>query len=640
MMSSDPSNEGAADFTGHHAKYGDPALSWAYQDRLGDLQFYVAMYDTGTSYVFLPWRLVGDKWLQRAGDAPRPLWGLDLLDAMPSASILLVSDERIAAACRRILKPSINYAMTWPGGPKAINDVDWEPLAKRKVNIFPTANEDNWRAATKIAAQLFQIGCTVSVIDTHGQERDWSLADAIQAGWKSEDIIKFAGKHKKPILLPEQAPRVKMPVSAPESSAPAAVLSADPESDVPSFGSYSELWAYYGLELAGNRGVPWPNLDNVLRVLNQHPRFKEQIWWDDFRHEIRFADGMGDRPVSDPADYLNVCLWFQRAIHLPRISQYVVKDAIELFAKRHVRHPLKEELESYHWDGAPRLDETLHKTLGCDDTVFTRTVSRKFLISLIARVYKPGEKVDNMLVLEGSQGRGKTTVVEVLGGPHYAEITEKMGSKDFNQALRGKWIIEVSEMVSLMRVDPTAFNSAISRKIDYYRPSYGKKEIEYPRQCVLVGTTNHHDWLTDETGGRRFWPIDCKSIDVGWLREHRELILAEALHCYRAGEDWWKIPILEAVREQALRYFVDPWQEPIEAFLLGRTEVTIGQILDALGVDMVKRTSSESRRVGKVLRFKNWMPAVRRVGGYPVKVFVPTSEAPALEADEFSDRPP
>jgi predicted P-loop ATPase len=213
-------------------------------------------------------------------------------------------------------------------------------------------------------------------------------------------------------------------------------------------------------------------------------------------------------------------------------------------------------------------------------------------------------------VLEGPQGTLKSTACEVLGGRWFSDnLPDLRAGKDVSQHLRGKWLIEVSEMDAFTRAEVSTLKAFVTRTTERYRPSYGRREVIEERQCVFVGTTNKKTYLRDETGGRRFWPINTGVINIEALERDRDQLFAETLERFKAGEHWWPDTNFERqhiMPEQAARYEVDAWEEPIKEFLSDRDKVRLIEIALALGIGTSRLGTAEQRRITAVLEHIGW----------------------------------
>jgi predicted P-loop ATPase len=214
-----------------------------------------------------------------------------------------------------------------------------------------------------------------------------------------------------------------------------------------------------------------------------------------------------------------------------------------------------------------------------------------------------------MIVLEGAQGRRKSSALAALAGEDwFSDALPQMGDKDASSYLRGKWIIEVAELEA-MRSQMDAIKAFISRQVEMYRPAYGREDVYEPRRCIFAGSTNKDDWQRDETGGRRFWPVRVGNIDVDAIARDRGQLWAEAVHLYRAGERWWLEgeEADQAQAEVAERRPDDPWRADIARVVEGRAEVTTKEVLHELHVLPVDMTPKLSKRVAQELVALGWV---------------------------------
>jgi predicted P-loop ATPase len=355
---------------------------------------------------------------------------------------------------------------------------------------------------------------------------------------------------------------------------------------------------------AGN--VPLANLANALTALRGDPTTHDKFGHDEM---LRAPVWKRERPVTD-ADVVELQEWLQRA-GLRSVSKDTVFSAVDLIARERSYHPVKEYLEGLAWDGTTRLDTWLSIYLGAEKVPYTINIGRMFLISMVARIFRPGCKVDHMLILEGPQGALKSTVCAILGDRWFSDALPDIGAgKDVSQHLRGKWLIEVSELHAMNRAEATLLKSFITRDTERYRPSYGRLEVIEPRQCVFIGTTNREAYLRDETGGRRFWPIKAGTIDANALALDRDQLFAEAIALFRVGKPWWPDRTFEQehiVAEQASRYEGDAWEETIRDYVGTQSKVTVGQIArDALSIETPRISTADQRRIAAVLGLLGW----------------------------------
>lgn len=212
------------------------------------------------------------------------------------------------------------------------------------------------------------------------------------------------------------------------------------------------------------------------------------------------------------------------------------------------------------WDGVPRVDRMLVDYLGAEDGPYTRAVTRKTLCGAMARALEPGCKFDYMLVLDGPEGIGKSSIFRILGGEFFSDalqLTDVRG-KEAAEKLQGKWIVEAPELSGRNKVDLETFKGFITTQIDEYRPAYARRVAYRPRTAIIVGTTNSTTgFLRDQTGNRRFWPVEVsgsRRLNVLEMTEETRLqIWAEAKADYELGEPLFLDQELEQVAREKQR---------------------------------------------------------------------------------------
>lgn len=317
---------------------------------------------------------------------------------------------------------------------------------------------------------------------------------------------------------------------------------------------------------------------NAWIILENDPVLKGRIWMDTFADRLRckgpfpWPGREGERDWSDEDD-AGVRWYLETVYHFSGTGK--AADAVALTGSRHARDPVREYLQSLAWDGVPRLDTLFIDYLGAEDTPYTRAVTRKMLVAAVTRCFRPGCKFDQICILGGFQGIGKSLLLSRLGRDWFNDSITSFDGKEARENLRGVWLVELGEMTAFSRSESEAAKQFLSQTEDRYRAAYGRRTVQYPRRCVFFGTSNTLDFLRDTTGNRRFWPIDCsferrkKVVHDQLTPAEVDQVWAEAYVRYQQGEELILRDELyaAAVAEQQAHMERDPWAGQIEDFL-------------------------------------------------------------------------
>ncbi|WP_322893488.1 MULTISPECIES: virulence-associated E family protein [unclassified Yoonia] len=382
--------------------------------------------------------------------------------------------------------------------------------------------------------------------------------------------------------------------------------------------------------IRNKNGNPTFNTFNASVIAQNHPALKECFTFDEFK-QVNFITAplpysgehkktFKGREMKD-SDAVRVTAFFNR-LGYPAATKGVIEDAITLACEASTFHPVRAYLESLPaWDGVKRCDSWLRDYCGVkyedeDHRVFVENIGSKWLIAAVARIIQPGCKVDTILVFEGKQGLKKSSAFKALFGEEFfGDSLPPMNNKDSSDYLRGKWGIELPEIEEYLKESKRdVFKSFISRSTEDFRPAYGRREIRYQRQCVFSGTVNSSvtdPYLGDQSGNRRIWPVAAGQCDAGAIARDRDMLWAEALHRFNAGEEWWLTKEVEALaeRQQELRLYVDPWAAEIEQYLDGinATEASCTTIAkDALKLEMSALGRAVTGRISSILANLGW----------------------------------
>ncbi len=672
-----------------HIKRGLPESTWCYRDAAGAVLGYVYRFKTsdgGKEVMPLTWckRTMDNhcEWRWMHFSIKRPLYGLDALAARPDATVLVVEGEKCKDAGAASLPDLV--VVSWPGGGKAVKKADLSPLYGRKVILWPdcdakrepltvdekvavidsprldalagrartalikelepdyidaildaqaakpllpAAEQPGNETMRQVADELLENGSKVWLfeIPQPGEKPDgWDIADAVEEGLTGEALAEHIRAKLRPLAAAIEGVGV-LSEDAETTSTPKKAGAATRSKR----GYETPEWER-GLFYKARGGGLEDCRENAYLILNRHPAWDGVLGFNEFAGRIikrkPTPTGSEEGEWTDQDDF-RASLWLSKNCDLLIKASGTIRAAVSMVADEHRFHPVREYLENLpEWDGIERLDHWLTDCVGVTDGDYAHLVGRFFLLGMVARVYEPGCTMQYMPIFEGPQGKGKSTMLRILGGDWYAETPFKIGDKDAYQQLQGTWLYEIPEMDSFNKAESTAVKAFVTIQTDRYREPYARSTVDRPRQCVFAGNTNHSEYFKDTTGNRRFWPVRCYgTIDLAKIREWRDLLFAEALSKYRAGHKWYP------TRDEEINYFkpeqeereiVDPWLYPMQTWLdepdrRHKNEFTSTEILEGafkVSLDKIDGNRGMATRLGNLLARIGWKKYRRTTG--------------------------
>ena len=314
------------------------------------------------------------------------------------------------------------------------------------------------------------------------------------------------------------------------------------------------------------------NTENIVRVLRGHPEFSKNIRYNSWTAKIEVYNGCQWYEATDD-DFVKV----QRRISVfydcfRKLTKQMTMDAVASYAYENYYDHAVEYLDGLERDKEPRVDYWLQMVFGVTDTEYHRTTGANFFKGLVRRIKEPGCKHDSVIILEGPQGCGKTTSLEIIASSDWhLETTMEADNKDFFQQFWGKLIVEFAEGETMSRTETKKMKAVVSAKKDTYRAPYEKYPRDYPRRCVFAMTTNNAEYLKDETGNRRFFPVEIPPGIQGhieWLKDSRDQLFAEAIYrVYTLKENDFDYPEDEANAIRAEKMVRSEFDDIIEEWL-------------------------------------------------------------------------
>lgn len=617
-----------------HPTRGEPLRVFFYQDAEGRPLGRTCRFTTSSGeavHLPLTWcqdqnEMRGWRWIQF--QRFRPMFGLDKLAefaADPLGFVVVVFDEHEADWARKLLPPGC-CVVSWPGGLRKIDEVDWSPLKGLSVVIWPSRTMDRvkvkrdadeggvvlprerqpgWMAALKLEKIALSYGCKVLwIVDPFANDQlpeGFGPAMAGMQDWDEKRVLDFIFAHGAKGLGTDAEQRLRKLTGE--------RVASDPPLEESQLVPADETWS---IRLLTKHGEVVPCLANVHDILANSEAWRGVIAFDEFAQRVvklkapvYIGGKTGEWGSTDDS---------MTAMMLSRLYKFtpaslMVAEAVEVIARENGFHPPRRWLRKLVWDGVPRLDDWLSDFVGVEKTEYSRRVARWFLMGMVARVMKPGVKFDYCLVLEGIQGLLKSGMFEVLAGEWFSDADIDLSNKDSMSALQGVWLHEFAELGSLARHESSRQKSFISRKVDRYRPVYGRREISVPRQVVFGGSTNETwDWNKDPTGGRRFWPVlVVNEVNIEGLRIAREQLFAEAVVMFDKGEKFWptsaeqrEIFDPEQLKREQQDSLIDLLHDWVATQYSEFPLATAG--IDGLKLDASKLTRDLQTRIGIALR--------------------------------------
>lgn len=394
--------------------------------------------------------------------------------------------------------------------------------------------------------------------------------------------------------------------------------------------------------------VPDDVMGNAAVAFAWHPAWRGVIALDRFRQSVVCTRpppwDEHDAPEDDPAtayprpwsdtDSARAQTWMLRADMLGiKVGKDAIDAAVQVAAEMRTIDPPRDYVLGCEWDAQKRIGAIpcdldpegapswLTTYLGVADSEYTRRVGRWFMIAAVARTLRPGCKVDNVLILEGPQGAHKSSAVRALFGEWFSDTPLDIASKDRFSSIQGVWGYELAEFDGYGKHEAAALKAFVTSCEDKYRPPYARRDIRAPRRCVFIATINPGaEYLQDETGGRRWWPVRVgvtRTIDAVGLERDRDLLFAEARELYESRERWYPTTPNEHAScrtEQDERRSVDAWTDPVRSYLAAPhragEDATVADVLaNALGIEKRQWDRGSQMRVAAILRGEGYTRA-------------------------------
>jgi predicted P-loop ATPase len=587
-----------------------------YHDARGEIDFRVHRWRKPDGTKAMPQSRPDGKggWIKGTGGAHKgALYRLpQLLAAPPDEPVVVVEGEAKVEALEKLGVLATCNA----GGAGKWTREHARQLGGHPVIVLPDNDPQGHAHATLILATLPH----ARTVQLPGLPHKGDILDWLKAGGTPEQL--------RTLLL--EGPPVVLTRAAASDRAPATDAAA--RSRAPA----REGWTAGLIE----DGKKWARVEaNVVKALREAPELRDRVRYSELAEAVQYRgmpwESDGKWRTWEDVDDTRLAVWLQEKLLF--VKHTTCARAVTAVANESRHNPVRDYLAGLRWDGTPRLTDWLITYVGASPgkvdekstgeakekaeeavarrLAYIQAVGRKWLISLVARTFRPGCQADHMLVLEGPQGARKTSLLRAVlpESDWFLAAKSTFGTKDSLQDLRGKTLVEFGELAAMGRGQIREIKDFITCTIDTYRPSFGARPRDFKRRCVCAGSTNELTYLLDDTGNRRFWCVRVGIILLESFVEDRDQILAEAVAAFHGGEEWHLDVTLEgtAAEEQEERRVVLPWEELIANWLAhpeqSANSFTSNQILDgAIRMHPADRDRAAQTQVGHVMRLLGW----------------------------------
>jgi putative DNA primase/helicase len=614
-----------------NSKFGKPEAIYDYRDRSGNVYAHAVRYLTGETVLvdgkpkpdktFRQCHYDGNGKLVWKKPSNPQLYKVDQILANPDKKIMVCEGEKAADAAQKLFSSYVTT--TAIGGSSAYSKTNWNELANRDVIIWPDNDETGLDYADNVAAILIKICKSVSVIQVNLDKNlssKFDAADAIQDGWDNKRTANWARPLLKSFNIYKKAELVE---TQPDKSNPS---SQEVEAGSVSKFKKTELQNMWvnelTLQMNQKNTEPVANMLNVYTILTQHDFYKNAFKYDSFSMTRFYREKLYTEEVD-----LQILKEIQGSFSIKNCYKSHVTDAINLVYSENTFNSAQEWIKSLEWDQKPRIDSFFKTYYGADpnneSNDYVSDVSKNFWISMVNRIFSPGCKVDNLVILEGEQGIMKTTSLQAIAGPFFGRAMISPGDKDNTMKFRGKFLIELAELRSSKYATEDEIKAFFDEREDEMRDPYGRMIKKNLRTFVFVGTTNDDNYLKDPTGARRYWPIRAHKIDLDGITKDRSQLFAEAYS--RINEPYWYINGEQAkvIRDERQYYLDDPWTDLISNWVKYEQSFHTNWLMeDCLKFSNSNMKSMDSMRANKILRSLGWINKPIRHDGKVSKMWI------------------